>query len=176
MARLGQPGEIRLPVFDKGLDERGGTRRVRGPFDLVLLEGWCVGASPAADADLAQPINRLERERDADGIWRRYANAQLGQGYAETWDRLDYLVYLRVPDLAAVVRWRLQQESALPAQQRLGTAAIELFVQHFERITRAMMTALPERADLSVELADDHSIAATAFRSAQAPTSDGTPT
>jgi len=125
MDRLRRPGEISLPVFDKGLDDRMGTRRVEGPFDLVLLEGWCVGASP-----------RL----------------------------LDYLVYLRVPDLAAVRRWRLQQEDARPEHQRLGAEAIDLFVQHYERVTRSMMRSLPHRADLTVELADDHSIAAMAFR------------
>ena len=166
MDRLGRPGEILLPVFDKGLDERAGTWRVRGPFDLVLLEGWCVGAAPVVEASLADPINALERERDADAIWRRYVNAQLGEAYAQTWDELDYLVYLRVPDLAAVRRWRLQQESSLPEHQRLGSEAIDWFIQHYERITLSMMASLPERADLTVELADDHSIAAMAFRSA----------
>lgn len=166
MDRLGQPGEIRLPVFDKGLDEPVGTRRVRGPFDLVLLEGWCVGATPVAPASLADPINALERERDADAIWRRHVNTQLGEGYAKTWDELDYLVYLRVPDLAAVRRWRLAQEDSLPEHQRLGSEAVDLFVQHYERITRSMMTSLPGRADLTVDLADDHSIAVMAFRSA----------
>jgi D-glycerate 3-kinase len=166
MALLGQPGEIELPVFDKGLDERSRMRRVSGPFDLVLLEGWCVGAAPVVETSLADPINALERERDADAIWRRYVNAELGQAYSETWGELDYLVYLRVPDLNAVRRWRLQQEDSLPAHQRLGSGAVDRFVQHYERITRSMMVSLPGRADLTVELADDHSISALAFREA----------
>jgi D-glycerate 3-kinase len=166
MARLGQPGEIELPIFDKGLDEPGGTRRVRGPFDLVLLEGWCVGAATAAESSLANPINTLERERDTDAVWRRYVNARLGDSYAEAWADLDYLVYLRVPDLEAVHRWRLQQEDSLPEHQRQGPEAIARFVEYYERITRSMMLSLPDRADLTVELADDHSISAMAFRSA----------
>lgn len=164
MDRLRRPGEISLPVFDKGLDDRMGTRRVEGPFDLVLLEGWCVGASPVDEKSLAEPINGLERVQDADASWRRYVNAQLGEAYADAWRLLDYLVYLRVPDLAAVRRWRLQQEDARPEHQRLGAEAIDLFVQHYERVTRSMMRSLPHRADLTVELADDHSIAAMAFR------------
>jgi len=167
MHRLGQPGEVSLPIFDKGLDEPVGTRRVRGPFDLVLLEGWCVGAAPVDEASLGDPINALEREQDVDAIWRRYVNAQLGEAYGATWEELDYLVYLRVPDLAAVRRWRLQQEDALPEYQRLGSEAVALFVQYYERITRSMMVSLPERADLTVELADDHSIAAMSFRLGQ---------
>ena len=164
MGRLRQPGETLLPVFDKGLDVRRGTRRARGPFDLVLLEGWCVGATPVSEKSLADPINTLERERDADAIWRRHVNAQLGEAYSETWDELDYLVYLRVPDLAAVRRWRLQQENSLPIDQRLGAEAVDRFVQYYERITRSMMASLPGRADLTVELADDHSIAVMTFR------------
>jgi D-glycerate 3-kinase len=164
MDRLRRPGEISLPVFDKGLDDRMGTRRVEGPFDLVLLEGWCVGAAPVDEKSLAEPINRLERVQDADASWRRYVNAQLGEAYADAWHLLDYIVYLRVPDLAAVRRWRLQQEDARPEHQRLGAEAIDLFVQHYERVTRSMILSLPHRADLTVELADDHSIAAMAFR------------
>ena len=166
MAQLGRPEEVSLPVFDKGLDDRIGSRRVQGPFDLVLLEGWCVGAGPVVEKSLSEPINTLEREQDADATWRRYLNAQLREAYAETWGELDYLVYLRVPDLAAVRRWRLQQEDALPEHQRLGSEAIDLFVQHYERVTRSMMATLPPRADLSVELAEDHSIAAMKFRTA----------
>jgi D-glycerate 3-kinase len=127
IGHLGRSGEIELPIFDKGLDDRSGTRRVRGPFDLVLLEGWCVGARSVVETSLARPINMLERERDPSAIWRRYVNAQLGQAYAETWRALDYLVYLRVPDLAAIRRWRLEQEDSLPAMQRLGSEAIERF-------------------------------------------------
>jgi D-glycerate 3-kinase len=164
MVRLGQPGETELPIFDKGLDEPTGTRRVRGPFDLVLLEGWCVGAVPEDESDLAEPVNALERERDVDAIWRRFVNAQLHEAYAEAWADLDYLVYLRVPDLAAVRRWRLQQEGSLPEDQRQGSEAIDRFVEYYERITRSMMVSLPDSADLTVELANDHSISAMSFR------------
>jgi D-glycerate 3-kinase len=163
--RLGQECEVELPVFDKGLDDQSGTRRIRGPYDVVLLEGWCVGAEAATEASLVDPINELERERDADGTWRRYVNAQLAGDYSQTWDALDYLVYLRVPDLAAVRRWRLQQESSRPADQRLDSDAVDRFVQHYERITRSMMASLPDRADLTIDLAEDHSIATMAFRS-----------
>ena len=164
MTQLRRPGGVSLPVFDKGLDERSGTRRVEGPFDVVLLEGWCVGAEPVDEASLANPINELERTQDPDAVWRRAVNAQLGEAYAETWRELDSLVYLRVPNLTAVRRWRLQQEDARPDHQRLGSEAVDLFVQHYERVTHSMMVSLPPRADLTVELAADHSIAAMAFR------------
>lgn len=103
MDRLFEPGETLLPVFDKGLDDRVAPKRVRGPFDLVLLEGWCVGARAVADADLGPALNDLEAEQDPRGDWRRTANERLAGDYAELWAGLDELVYLCVPDRKSVV-------------------------------------------------------------------------
>lgn len=159
----GRPTRIELPTFDKGLDDRAGSRWVTGPVDLVVLEGWCVGAEPVEAGHLEPAINALEAERDPDGRWRRYVNEQLGGSYARCFSLLESLVYLRVPDLAAVGRWRLEQEQSRPASQRLDAAAIDRFVEHYERVTLAMMDSLPGCADLTVELAEDHSIAAAHF-------------
>ncbi len=156
---LGGPGDVEMPVFDKGRDDRVGTRREMGPFDLVLLEGWCVGAKPVGDAALASPCNRLEREEDADGVWRGHANAELARGYADLWRELESLIFLRVPDLDAVRRWRLAQEAERPVDRRLDAAAVARFVAHFERITLDLVADLPGRADWTITLAPDHSIA-----------------
>ncbi len=161
---LGRDEELELPVFDKGIDDRRGSRRVQGPFDAVLLEGWCVGARPEEAERLEAPINSLESTRDGDHVWRSFVNQELSGSYAEIWRLLDYLIFLRVPDMAAVRRWRLQQESQRPGQQRLDAAAIDRFVQHFERTTMAMDRELSPQSDLVVELAADHSVSAMKFR------------
>ena len=155
---------LELPIFDKGRDDRSGTRRVVGPFDLVVIEGWCVGARAQAPAELEQPCNALERDADPDGIWRRHVDAALGGDYARLWGMLDQLVFLRAPDLAAVRRWRLEQEAGLPSEERMDAAAIDRFVEHYERITRGMLCELPDRADWTVVLGSDHSIAGLARR------------
>jgi len=162
---LGGPGDVEMPIFDKGRDDRVETRRRTGPFDLVLLEGWCVGARPVVDAALVSPCNRLERDEDADGVWRRYANAELARGYAALWRELESLVFMGVPDLDAVRRWRLEQEVERPVDRRLDAAAIARFVAHFERITLELAADLPGRADWTVVLAPDHSIASIRRRS-----------
>jgi D-glycerate 3-kinase len=158
LIRLGREGAVDWPSFDKGLDDRSGSRSADGPFDVVVLEGWCVGAEASPVASLELPINELERKDDLDGTWRRYVNDQLRRGYRELWATLDELVFLQVPDLLAVRRWRLQQEEALPVGRRLDPAAIDRFVQHYERITLAMIERLPGRADLTIRLGEDHSI------------------
>ncbi|MBY0398985.1 kinase [Myxococcota bacterium] len=152
--------EVDVPIFDKGLDDRVGTRRLSGPFDLVLLEGWCVGATAAPEAALYRPCNAIERDADPDGRWRRHANDRLAREYAALFAHLDRLVFLKAPDLDAVRRWRLEQEAERPLEQRLDAAAIERFVAHYERITRDMLAGLPGRADWTILLGTDHSIAA----------------
>lgn len=160
LAALGGSGAVEMPCFDKGRDDRIGTRRLVGPFELVVLEGWCVGARAEAAASLARPCNALERERDPDGRWRRAVNERLATDYAALFAELDALVYLRAPDLDAIRRWRLEQESERPAAQRLDAAAIDRFVAHYERITLALRDSSPARADWTVALAADHSIEA----------------
>jgi D-glycerate 3-kinase len=160
---MARPGTVEVPVFDKAADDRltrRRWRRVQAPVDVVVLEGWCLGARPQLPAALQQPLNGLESEADADGIWRRWVNAALAGPYAQLWQRLHLLVYLQVPDLGAVLRWRGQQERGLPPERRMSDAALARFVAHYERITRAMQADLPMRADVVVRLDDDHRIAA----------------
>ena len=160
MDALIEGGAVTLPTFDKGVDDRAAERSLEGPFDLVLFEGWCIGVPPAAEGELAVATNALEAEEDADGEWRRAVDRALRDEYQALWSRLDALVFLRVPGLDAVRRWRLQQEGERPAAQRLDAAAVDRFVAHYERITLRMLETLPGRADWTVSLAEDHSVAA----------------
>ncbi|MBK7948891.1 MAG: kinase [Deltaproteobacteria bacterium] len=159
LGALAGAGVVEVPVFDKGRDDRVGTRSLEGPFELVVLEGWCVGAGASPEAGLCTPFNALERDEDRDGRWRRASNEALASSYAALFARLDELVYLRPPDLDSVRRWRLEQEAERPAERRMDAAAIERFVAHYERITEAMRASLPDRLEWTIELARDHSIA-----------------
>lgn len=164
LERLTRPGQVEVPVFDKGIDDRSAPRKVEGPFDVVLLEGWCVGARPQAATDLERPINALEREQDPHGYWRGFVNAALDGDYARLETLFDCLIFLAVPGLAAVRRWRLQQELARPPSQRMNEAQVARFVAHYERLTKTMLGELPDRADVVVELNEDHGVDRIRFR------------
>lgn len=159
LASLTGTRSTEVPCFDKGRDDRVGMRRLVGPFDVVVLEGWCVGARPETTAALADPVNALERDEDPLGRWRAHANAALATEYAELFAMLSELVFLKAPDLGSIRRWRLEQEAERPAGSRMDAEKVERFVAHFERTTRAMLVDLPARADWTIELAPDHSIA-----------------
>ena len=164
IASLGQTGSVEVPRFDKGLDTRTGYATVDGGADVVVLEGWCVGA-PAAEGPIDDPVNSLERDHDADGRWRSYIETALKGPYAKLNKDLESMVFLKVPNLDAVRRWRLEQERDRPAEQRLSEVEVNRFVGHYERITRRMLATLPSSADVVVDLDGDHRVAGLRFAS-----------
>jgi D-glycerate 3-kinase len=150
-------GTTPLPAFDKATDERkpkGAWRTVEGPFDVVILEGWCVGAVPEPPERLAVPLNALEREWDGKGAWRGYVNRQLAEGYQALFGRLDRLVCLHAPSFDVVRGWRWEQEKKLRERTGQGMSETEVgrFVAHYERLTRWILEEMPSRADWTVPL------------------------
>ena len=157
-------GELtRVPVFDKGQDDRDGYRDVDLRPDRIVLEGWCVGARAQSESELQTPINELEENQDDSGTWRHFVNQQLTANYARVFEAFDELVYLQVPNLDAVRKWRLQQEGDREPELRMTKQAVNEFVQHYERITLAMLNELPSKCDVLVELDDEHRVANLSF-------------
>lgn len=147
----------RLPRFDKARDDRGPESQwdgVSAGTQLLMLEGWFVGALPQMTEALAMPVNALERDEDWDGMWRRFANRALAGDYQRLFARIDFLVFLAAPDFEVVERWRAEQESRLRAITGGGMDDTQIgrFVQHFERITRHVSATMPEQADVVVRL------------------------
>ena len=158
-----------LPRFDKACDDRlepSDARRVDAPVDVVLFEGWCVGANAQPDADLDFPVNALEAEEDADGDWRKFVNEKLKDEYLALFERLDALIMLRVPSFDKVLEWRELQEQKLRTATAAGMTSAQLrrFVMHFERLTRHMLEDMPGYADSVIDIDDSHRMVAATSR------------
>ncbi len=155
-----KPGTTRVPRFDKSRDTRFESAKwetFEGPADIVLFEGWFVGATAQKEDALRVAANRLEAEEDAQGTWRRFVNAALARDYQALFARIDYLILLKAPSFEVVPGWRMEQEEKLRARAGDGNAVmdraqVERFVQHYERITRHIFDEMPDRADAVVEL------------------------
>lgn len=156
IAALERGEAARLPRFDKGADDRaplGDWPLAPAEAQVLLLEGWCLGARP--QHDVATPVNRLEAEEDPDGVWRRHVNAALAADYQRLFDRIDCLVLLAAPGWEVVADWREQQEAELRARGGpavMSPAEMARFIQHYERLTRWILEEMPARADLTVRL------------------------
>jgi D-glycerate 3-kinase len=144
-----------LPMFDKVTDDRIASDCwpvFEGKPNLILIDGWCLGATPQSAAELAVPISQPETE--ADSIQRRrMINNSLKGAYQAAFDRLDAILYLRPPSFQIIHGWRCQQEEGLlghPLTQD-DRDRITHFISHYERITRHMMAG-GRRADIEVQL------------------------
>lgn len=154
-----------LPRFDKLEDHRVPAAQwpnFKGTANVVLVDGWCMGATAEPAEALEMPVNELELDEDEGAVWRTYANAQLEGTYADFFGRFDLFIHIEAPGFDIVPRWRLEQEATLrnttvdklPADVR---ANIARFVQFYERITRHMLAG-GRRANWVVRLDEERNI------------------
>lgn len=167
--------QVSIPRFDKARDDRASPSEwhtVTTPVDLIILEGWCVGAKPLTAHELMDAPNALERDEDPQGLWRTYQNQQLAGAYQTFFDQFDQLIMLRAPDFAAIKAWRALQERKLAAKVEATSApkeglmdgrALERFMLHYERLTERMLEEMPQRADVLMELDSQHVITHTRY-------------
>lgn len=158
--------EIVIPVFDKSIDDRlpeSAWQRVRLPVDVVIFEGWCVGARPEDVYALSQPVNQLEKDEDPDSLWRSYVNQKLATDYKQVFDQLDILLMLQPPSMQKIYDWRLLQEQKLRRNTITGKQTkimsaqeVQRFIMHYERITRHSLAEMPDRADIVLQLNNNH--------------------
>jgi D-glycerate 3-kinase len=151
----------RLARFDKATDSPVPEEQwpeITAP-DIIIFEGWCVGARPQADEDLATPVNDLER--NDNGVWRSAVNEALKGAYATLFGHIDRLILLAAPGFEIVRDWRIEQENSLRrrlhAEGRTGThlmndEAVGRFIQSYERLTRHILRTMPAYADLTLQL------------------------
>jgi D-glycerate 3-kinase len=158
---------IALPYFNKAIDDRmphSQWPHQTLPVDILILEGWCVGARPQLPENLLQPINSLEDEQDKNCIWRNFVNQELATQYQQLFDKLDALIMLKAPSMEAIEDWRWLQEQKLIAatkgqgQGLMSQEQVKYFIQHYERLTRHILEEMPARADLVFHLNNDHQI------------------
>jgi len=164
---------IALPSFDKATDDRRDEsvwESVTEPVDVIILEGWCVGAVEQVDDKLSVPLNELEHTSDSDGAWRRYVNSELESRYPDLFSLIDRLIMLKAPDFECVYQWRGEQEQKLRDRVNsvsneacdqsgiMSDSELKRFIMHYERLTRWMLEEMPDRADIVIALESDHTV------------------
>ena len=165
--------KIKLPKFNKSIDDRSKKNywhNINKRPEIIILEGWCVGAKPQIISSLRKPVNILERHEDKDLIWRKYANEKLKKEYKEVFTMIDYFIFMKVPNFKIVFKWRLLQESKLRKKlhykKKIMTySAIKRFIMFYQRITLQMMKDLSKSASIVLLLKKNHEIKRVLFRS-----------
>jgi len=163
---------VALPRFNKFNDNPYPEQEwpvINQKLDVIILEGWCLGAQPQATNALIYPVNKLEASLDKQGIWRSYVNQQLKQNYQEFFNRIDYWIMLKAPSFNNVHQWRLEQESKMESLQYdlsvdvtvdkiMSSNEVKKFIAYFQRITEHCLVSLPAECDWVFQLDDKRNI------------------
>ncbi len=161
-----------IPKFNKNLDDRSKKRywiRVNQRPEIVILEGWCVGAKPQKNLLIKKPINVLEKYEDKYMIWRKHVNEKLKSKYKNIFLKIDHLIFMRIPDFNLVFKWRLLQENKLRKKSHfkkkiMSYNEIKRFIMFYERITLQMTKDLSKSASVVMFLNKNHNIKKILFR------------
>ena len=157
---------IKLPLFNKGTDDRMPENCwtiVNGDLDVIIFEGWCVGARHQRGSELIKPVNSLESQKDRNCIWRKYVNNKLKYEYKSLFSEIDFLIYICVPRFEKVYEWRVKQEkdrsplkSGIEENALMTDSEIRHFIMYYERLTKYMINTMPFVSDVTIYLNDNH--------------------
>jgi D-glycerate 3-kinase len=108
--------KVSLPSFNKAVDDRSPPKswyQINKRPDVIIFEGWCVGAKSEKNNTLKRPINSLEKANDQKLKWRKHVNNQLNGKYKKLYSQLNCLIYLKAKNFNLLQKWRLKQEYKL---------------------------------------------------------------
>ena len=159
-----------IPKFDKSTDDRSQKKKwlkvIKKP-NIVIFEGWCVGAKAQKKKDLINPVNELEKNIDNKKVWRHQVNIELKKKYEKIFNLIDKLIFLKVPNFKYVFKWRLLQEKKLriiaKGNKTMSDKELSNFIMYYERITKHMLRTLPKTADTVISIDIKHRLKSIKF-------------
>ena len=166
---------FKLPKFDKAIDDRCKKNQwytLKKRPDVIIFEGWCVGAKAEKNSTLKKSINSMEKSKDTKLIWRKYVNNELKSKYKKLYDQLDCLIYLKAQSFSLLQKWRLIQEKKLwlknknkKTKNKIMTKEDVLsFMQTYQRVTQNMFKFAPKYASIIFNLNSDHQIKSAIYK------------
>ena len=165
---------LKLPKFDKAIDDRckkSSWYTIKKRPDVIMFEGWCVGAMAQKNTLLKKSINSLEKKNDKNLIWRKFVNDQLKTKYKKLFGHLDNLLYLKAKNFNLLQQWRIKQEKKLWLKLKkrknlkiMNKLEVINFMQTYQRITQNMIKDVPKYASIIFKLNSNHQIKTINYR------------
>ena len=164
--------KVKIPKFDKSIDDRLKKNKwhiINKRPEIVIFEGWCVGAKAGTNFSLKKPINNLEKYEDKKLIWRKFVNQKLKNEYKNIFSFLDYYIFMKVPNFKMVLKWRQSQEVKLKKNNQIRKKImtykeIKRFVMFYQRITLQMVKDLSKSAAVVMLLNKNHQVKKVLYR------------
>ena len=165
---------LKLPTFNKAIDDRFSKKHwydLKKKPDVIIFEGWCVGAKSEKNVTLKRTINSMEKTKDQKQIWRKYVNDQLKTKYRKLYSQLNCLIYLKAKDFSLLQKWRLKQERKLWIKSKkssntkiMSKQDVLSFMQTYQRVTQNMFRYMPKYASIIINLNSNHQIKSAVYK------------
>ena len=165
---------LKLPTFNKAVDDRFSKKHwydLKKKPDVIIFEGWCVGAKSEKNDTLKKTINSMEKTKDQKQIWRKYVNDQLKTKYRKLYSQLNCLIYLKAKDFSLLQKWRLKQERKLWIKSKkssntkiMSKQDVLSFMQTYQRVTQNMFRYMPKYASIIINLNSNHQIKSAVYK------------
>ena len=165
---------LKVPSFDKAIDDRFNKKywhNIKERPDVIIFEGWCVGAKPEKNSSLKKSINSMEKANDTKFVWRKFINQQLKSKYKKLYSELNCLIYLKAKNFKLLQKWRLKQEQKLWSKTKkksknklMSKRDVINFMQTYQRITENMFRIMPKHASIVMHLNSNHQIKSTLYK------------
>tara|TARA_Y100001970_G_C14193769_1_gene836910 strand:- start:1108 stop:2031 length:924 start_codon:yes stop_codon:yes gene_type:complete len=165
---------IKLPKFNKAIDDRYNKKfwyLIKKRPDIIILEGWCVGARAEKINTLKKPINYSEKMNDIKLDWRRFVNQQLQSKYKKLYNQLNCLLYLKVKKFNLLIKWRVKQEKKLWLKNQklsnnkiMNEKQVIKFMQTYQRVTQNMIKSTHRYASIIFNLNNDQEIKSVNYK------------
>jgi len=165
---------LEVPKFNKAMDDRCKKSlwyKLKSKPDVVIFEGWCVGARAQTNKQLKTPVNSLEKVYDQGIKWRSHVNNQLKTKYKTLFKQLDGLLYLKAKNFNLLRSWRLKQERKLWIQTKnkknlkiMSSGDVINFMQTYQRITQQMFKDALKSSSIIMNLNSKHQIEKIRFK------------
>ena len=163
---------LKLPTFNKAIDDRFSKKKwydLKSKPDVIIFEGWCVGAKSEKNNSLRKTINSMEKSKDKKQVWRKYVNEQLKSKYKKLYSQLNCLIYLKAKNFSLLQKWRLKQERKLWVKSKVKSKIMSRgdvlnFMQTYQRITQNMFKKMPKYASIILNLNSNHQIKSAVYK------------
>ncbi len=166
---------MKLPNFNKAIDDRfpkNKWNKINKRPDVIIFEGWCVGARAETNKTLKKSINSMEKANDNKLVWRKYVNQQLKTKYNKLYSQLNCMIYLKAKNFSLLQKWRLKQEHKLWLKTKkkgghkiMSKGDVINFMQTYQRITQNMFKNMPKYASIILNLNSNHQIKTAVYKS-----------
>ena len=154
---------VLIPKFDKSKDDRlskSKWQKIKIKPDIIIFEGWCVGTTHQNNIELKKPLNLIEKKYDKNLKWRKIVNNLIKKRYKNLFNKIDKLVYLKVPHFNYIIKWRWLQEQKMKlttkSKKTMSKTQIKEFIMFYERLTKHMMKNYSKISDLTIFLDKNH--------------------